>query len=57
MAREAAKKATKRGGRVRAWPLRKKTVFEAPKNVWSLSSRGGGLSGLATKKKYRFLKL
>ena len=39
--------ATKRGGGVMAWPLRKKTFFEALKKFWNfffwpLSSRWGG---------------
>ena len=51
--------AHKRGGAVRAWPLRNNTVFEALKQVlgnclWPLSLRGVkglGLSGQATEEK------
>ena len=52
MLRDAEKKfffsgpATKKGGGVKAWPLRKKTFFEANKIydifLWPLSSRGEG---------------
>ena len=49
--------ATKRGGGVRAWPLRENTVFWSSKkilekNLWQLSSRGGG--GKATEKRPLF---